>query len=61
MKKKKSKLSFDGINLLLRIPLEIQKKLGLKKGDYFVWNIHGRKICLEVEKHADNRKEKSTH
>lgn len=50
MEKKKSKLSFDGDNLLMRIPLDIQKKLGLEKGDYLVWNIQGRVIYLEVEK-----------
>lgn len=49
MEKKRSKLSFDGINLLMRIPLSIQKELGLKKGDHLIWNIHGRRIILEVE------------
>ena len=50
MKNNKSKLSFDGTNLLMRIPLDVQSKLGLKKGDVFEWLIQGRNVRLEIIK-----------
>lgn len=42
--KKKSKISFDGDNLLTRIPKAIEKESDLKKGDYLVWKAKGKRV-----------------
>jgi len=45
---KKSKLSFDGKQLMTRIPQDIEKEAKLKKGDKLLWKAKGKK--LEVKK-----------
>jgi len=47
-KKSESKISFDGKQLLTRIPKDIENQTKLEKGDLFLWNIDGKhKINLE--------------
>jgi bifunctional DNA-binding transcriptional regulator/antitoxin component of YhaV-PrlF toxin-antitoxin module len=49
---KLSSVSSDGKNLLIRIPVNIRKKLGLERGDKLRWLLKGEKIGLEVVKNA---------
>lgn len=47
---KKTKLSHDGDNLVMRVPRIIEKELNLQKGQSIVWKLHKNetKIILEV-------------
>ncbi len=47
---KKSKLSYDGRNLMTRIPKAIEKKAKLKKGDELLWT--AKENELEVKKNG---------
>lgn len=55
MNQNKIKISHDGRQLMIRIPIAIEEEIGLKKGDYLFWQINGKKIILE----ANNVKGKS--
>ena len=45
--KKTSKLSYDGTNLLTRIPKVIEEEAELKKGDELEWNANKGKIGVK--------------
>lgn len=47
---KKSKISSDGRNLLVRIPKEIQEFLEIKKGDSLAWKVDNntKEMIIEV-------------
>lgn len=46
-----SKLSFDGKNLLTRIPKDIEEFFSLKKGNKIIWNTQDKdKIILTMER-----------
>ncbi len=45
---KKSKLSYDGRNLMTRIPKAIEEEADLNRGDELLWTANGKK--LEVKK-----------
>ncbi len=47
---KKSKISFDGRNLMTRIPKAIEKKAKLKKGENLLWKSDGDKLEVKREK-----------
>lgn len=45
--KKESKLSYDGRNLMTRIPKAIEKEANLKKGDKLLWSTKNNKLKVE--------------
>lgn len=51
---KKSKLSYDGSNLVVRIPKVIQNELELVKGQYITWKLNLRENKVEVYVHGKN-------
>lgn len=44
---KSSKLSYDGRQLMTRIPKVIEKEAGLKKGGELLWKAKGKKLGVE--------------
>jgi len=42
----KSKLSYDGRQLMTRIPTKIQKRAKFEKGEWLDWEIQGSKIIV---------------
>ena len=45
--KKTSKISYDGTNLLTRIPKKIEKEASLKKGDRLEWEADKGKLKVK--------------
>lgn len=48
--KKESKLSYDGRNLMTRIPKAIEEESGLKKGDKLEWEADGKELKINKKK-----------
>ncbi len=44
---KKSKLSYDGRNLITRIPKKIEEEANLKKGDMLEWEVKNKKLSIK--------------
>ena len=45
---RKSKLSYDGRNLMTRIPKDISEEAKLEKGDNLIWKAKGKTLEVEV-------------
>jgi hypothetical protein len=45
--KKESKISFDGTNLLTRIPRKIENEAELKKGDKLEWSANKGEVSVK--------------
>lgn len=46
---KKSKLSFDGSHLLVRIPREVEQELKLEKGQEITWIVNHGENKIEIQ------------
>lgn len=49
MVKKKSKLSYDGRQLMTRIPKDIEREAQLEKGDELIWTANGTKMRVKKD------------
>ncbi len=50
--KKESKLSYDGRNLMTRIPKKVEKEANLNKGDILQWEVKKGKLKA-IKKDSD--------